>query len=153
MDRLQIPDLVVGAGRRAAAGNDPPAVCALLLDAAGYWRRVETCGLEPTIPVPAGFCGGSAGVESRFVSARIANVLYPLRKQNSAAKVVVVAKHCLTVKKPSLERKNGRERGHSHGHRNTNHDALFSFFPPSRSTPLGVDIASNRWVALINIYP
>ena len=44
--------------------HDASVVCALLLDAAGYWRRVETCGLEPTIPVPAGFCGGNPGAQT-----------------------------------------------------------------------------------------
>jgi len=72
----------VGAGRRAEAGHSlSPARSlpwrarpgfALLLDAAGYWRRVETCGLESTIPVPAGFCGGSPGTQTRTACASAA---------------------------------------------------------------------------------
>lgn len=60
----------MGAGRRTAPGDDPPTVRALLPDATGDWGRVETCGLEPTIPVQAGFCGGSTGAQAGATTAR-----------------------------------------------------------------------------------
>jgi len=57
------------------------AVCALLPDAAWDRERVETCGLEPGIPIPVGFCGGSPGDQAGTSATRIANMPLPYEKE------------------------------------------------------------------------